>query len=367
MAAEYQLNPRFQSFRSIDPSQHSSRHSYPTFISVQETLRLQFQWVWQGLYDAFRWNIVISTIIGDAEIRVNVYKSLLLNSLSLISIYTFDYLILPLVENQERWFHRNIGRFYQVLWLLPIVGASFYLNSSWCSIIAKRAYSLRYGARATVQPPATYTGMLKAIATSAYQGVMIFNSVIVSFALHRMPYIGRVAGLVFVCWVDAYYCFEFVWISRGLSLARRIRHHEERWAYYFAFGLPSALLCTCGKGLANAALFALVFPVYIILATVARPVPADPYNPFSLSDNSEVVRHPSPFIPIRLPIFALVMWLNDMIVRILSVGPHKRPGHTRSLSDSADIIEEGQPIRLKEKSRATGRRNRVNIGRRKLD
>ena len=29
---------------------------------------------------------------------------------------------------------------------------------------------------------------------------------------------------------------RFVWIARGLSLSRRIRHLEERWAYYFAFG-----------------------------------------------------------------------------------------------------------------------------------
>lgn len=33
-----------------------------------------------------------------------------------------------------------------------------------------------------------------------------------------------------------YYCFEFLWISRGLSLARRVRHIEERWGYYLAFG-----------------------------------------------------------------------------------------------------------------------------------
>lgn len=34
----------------------------------------------------------------------------------------------------------------------------------------------------------------------------------------------------------SYYCFEFVWISRGLSLTRRVRHIEERWGYYLAFG-----------------------------------------------------------------------------------------------------------------------------------
>ena len=57
-----------------------------------------------------------------------MYKSLLLNSLSLASIYTFDLLLLPLVQDQGTWFHRNFGLFYEVLWLLPVVGAAFYLN-----------------------------------------------------------------------------------------------------------------------------------------------------------------------------------------------------------------------------------------------
>ena len=35
-----------------------------------------------------------------------------------------------LAQAQQRWFHRNLGWFYQVLWLLPVVGASFYLNVS---------------------------------------------------------------------------------------------------------------------------------------------------------------------------------------------------------------------------------------------
>ena len=82
---------------------------------------------------------------------------------------------------------------------------------------------------------------------------------------------------------------RFIWIARGMSLPRRVRHLEERWAYYFAFGgprrcscrqcpyslitvreigLPSAALCMWGSSLANAALFALIFP-----AVRPRPVP----------------------------------------------------------------------------------------------
>lgn len=52
----------------------------------------------------------------------------MLNSLSLLSIYVFDLLLQPLVQDQQKWFHRNIGWFYHVLWLFPVVGTSLYLN-----------------------------------------------------------------------------------------------------------------------------------------------------------------------------------------------------------------------------------------------
>lgn len=67
---------------------------------------------------------------SDPEICSNVLKSLLLNSLALMSIYFFDLLLAPLAQGdgQTKWLHRNVGWFYQILWLLPVLGVSFYLN-----------------------------------------------------------------------------------------------------------------------------------------------------------------------------------------------------------------------------------------------
>ena len=45
--------------------------------------------------------------------------------------------------------------------------------------------------------------MLNALATSAYRGVMVFTSVVVSFALAYIPYVGPPLGFAFLCWVDA--------------------------------------------------------------------------------------------------------------------------------------------------------------------
>ena len=161
--------------------------------------------------------------------------------------------------------------------------------------------------------------------------------------------------------------YRFIWIARGLSLSSRVRDLEERWPYFFAFGFPSAALCTWGSGLANAALFALLFPgvrihailppwcvaelmfslQYIIMAMHSRPVPQDPFNPLPSLEKNDTVRYPSPLIPIRLPIFAAVIWLNDLIVRLLSVGGSVgEPRHNRLPSNSSERAEEGSGIDL---------------------
>ena len=76
------------------------------------------------------------------------------------------------------------------------------------------------------------------------------------------------------------------------------------------------------------------------MAIHAHPEPADPYNPADHSQQrSESVLHPSPFIPIRVPVFAPVLLLNDVIVKILSVSG--RPMRPRGSSDAAEYAEEG--------------------------
>jgi etoposide-induced 2.4 mRNA len=81
-----------------------------------------------SLFPSFRKALANGGKIRDAEIRSNVYKSLLLNSISLASIYAFDFMLLPLVQERRTFVPRNLGWFYQTLWLLPVVGISFYLN-----------------------------------------------------------------------------------------------------------------------------------------------------------------------------------------------------------------------------------------------
>ena len=125
------------------------------------------------------------------------------------------------------------------------------------------------------------------------------------------------------------------------------------------------------------------------MAMHARPAPIDPYNPMPPSKartgDNEVIRHPSPFIPIRLPIFRIIIWLNDSIVRVLNViggrpiVRHKEAARSRAFSDASESAEDGDAVHTVElktfqkslsSRRSTPMRptsGRINIGARKYD
>lgn len=138
---------------------YSSRATYPTFLTPQETALHQLKAAGRGLFDAFRWDAVIRLVsrcvcyvhqrlrtadeaiwYSDAEVRSNVLKSLLLNVVSLSSVYFFDLLLQPLTHEHTHWLRRNVGWFYQILWLLPVVGISLYLNVRRCRLCVHFTY-----------------------------------------------------------------------------------------------------------------------------------------------------------------------------------------------------------------------------------
>lgn len=114
------------------------------------------------------------------------------------------------------------------------------------------------------------------------------------------------------------------------------------------------------------------------MAMHARPVPNDPYIPVPLakSGENEVICHPSPFVPVRLPVFAVVMWLNDSIVRYLSVGGGSggrdvTSSRNRAFSDPTETMEEGEGLDHKSARRPSKAlrpaAGRINVGRPKAD
>jgi etoposide-induced 2.4 mRNA len=84
-----------------------------------------------------------------------------------------------------------------------------FVQASWCSLIAKRTFTLRHGlaypyaGTSSTTSPNAYIAFLNSLATSAYRAVMVATCVFVSFALGYVPVVGGAVETVFFCWVDA--------------------------------------------------------------------------------------------------------------------------------------------------------------------
>jgi etoposide-induced 2.4 mRNA len=116
-------------------------------------------------------------------------------------------------------------------------------------------------------------------------------------------YLGMLLSLVYSSWLTSLYCFEYTWLNAGWNLNRRLEYFERHWAYFLGFGLPftaatyflSFLYRSDESSVqgrwellenqrcpsrhrpiplfSSTGTFALFFPIFIIIATVAEPLP----------------------------------------------------------------------------------------------
>ena len=94
-----------------------------------------------------------------------------------------------------------------------------------------------------------------------------------SLIYYIVPVFGGLLSFIHVCWVYSLYSFEYTWTHQSWSIPARIQFFEERWAYFFGFGLPCALITFWSPHFIGSGIFALLFPVYIIMANIATPLP----------------------------------------------------------------------------------------------
>jgi hypothetical protein len=80
-----------------------------------------------------------------------------------------------------------------------------------------------------------------------------------------------VSSLVHTAFLCALSCFDYRWSLEGWSLKHRLRAFERRWAYFLGFGLPMAFVSVALPYFVAVGIYALLFPVMVLLAMVARP------------------------------------------------------------------------------------------------
>eukprot|EP00160_Parvularia_atlantis_P000452 Unigene10369_Nuclearia_a/m.31685 Unigene10369_Nuclearia_a/g.31685 ORF Unigene10369_Nuclearia_a/g.31685 Unigene10369_Nuclearia_a/m.31685 type:complete len:142 (-) Unigene10369_Nuclearia_a:66-491(-) len=136
-------------------------------------------------------------------------------------------------------------------------------------------------------------------------------------AVHVIPVIGPWLSFVFISWLYAFYCFEYKWINKGWDLETRLDYFEHHWAYLAGFGAPFAMFTIYFPQFVSGGVFALLFPMYIIMAMATTPLPDGDGPRGSI-------------VPDRLPIFSISRRAAFLFVRSLRLNqPQSAPRSAR--------------------------------------
>ena len=194
------------------------------------------------------------------------------------------------------------------------------LGTVWYQEIADATYALDGSVKA--QPPAQAWELLaqlvyRVLVVLAYVAVQTGVRMVVAL-LCPFVWVGVGIDVLLTAWYFAFYCFEYKWVNLGFDLGARIRITQARWAYFAGFGLPFTLLCYFFSFATSNALFFLLYPIFIILATQSRP------HPVFIRDVDI-----SP-LPTSLPIFTVPSLLAYPLIRLIETKLFPRFSPTRS-------------------------------------
>eukprot|EP00051_Salpingoeca_urceolata_P024415 m.429022 g.429022 ORF g.429022 m.429022 type:complete len:207 (+) comp20235_c0_seq11:340-960(+) len=98
--------------------------------------------------------------------------------------------------------------------------------------------------------------------------------------MQAVPMVGTPLSFVYTCWLYSLYSFEYTWLNARWSVRKRLDYYESHWAYFLGFGVPFTVATFFLSFFVGAAIFSLLFPVFIAVAAAASPIPSSRKNSF---------------------------------------------------------------------------------------
>ncbi|CAI5728861.1 unnamed protein product [Peronospora destructor] len=263
-----------------------------------------------GVQHAVSLHCILLFYLKSRLICVSSAKCFVLNGLIFLgSIYFFDQAVIPVIHLFGELLHRSFSYgtttqvgdvrdrvdgfvflLYQVLWMYPIYCISFILNTIWYQEIADDAYLQLHGKPS----PAAVTDMIR---DEMYRAILVAFFLLQTVLSYLIPVVGPVMSFIHLSWLYSLYCFEYKWSLAGWSLERRLAHLEHNWAYFAGFGSPFTLATFFVPNFVSKGIFALLFPVFLLLAIACDPV----------SEGDDASK--------KLPIFRFSRWWSLQLLR----------------------------------------------------
>lgn len=297
-------------------------------VLPSEPVHNSFVCFYSGIIDALSFHNCILFLFTSKSIRIRALQCFLLNgviflgslflaeyvlipmihySVSVIFSESFSGSMLPMIESVFRMLHH-------FFWIYPIYCISFILNSIWYQDIANYAFII-HGNKPS-REGFTMSRFMASIAQEIYRLLLLALLYVQILIFSQIPIFGNFIFGFYFCFLYAFYSFEYKWNLENKPLESRITYFETRWIYFCGFGFPSVVLTYVFPGFVSVGLFALAFPLFILLAIVA--------DPLIHSDLSGVNSTTKLSNWQRFPIFSIAKRINVALLRICNCFRGKR-------------------------------------------
>ncbi|KAI7864977.1 etoposide-induced protein 2.4-domain-containing protein [Spinellus fusiger] len=191
------------------------------------------------------------------------------------------------------------------------------LNGTFYNPIAEKAYQVQLARTNKTGAAGNTNGLVNAVQSMAetiYTILFYISCGVFATFLYSIPYIGIFLSFFMNCAIMSYYCFEYKWGYLGWTLEQRLTYLENHWAFFLGFGVPSTLLTFFLSTLYSGAIFALIYPSYVIMATMAT---AQPISSHSQPIASGHAARKEWNLPKKVPIFYPVRKMLDVVILVV--------------------------------------------------
>jgi etoposide-induced 2.4 mRNA len=155
-----------------------------------------------------------------------------------------------------------------MFWLFPMLVLTLVLNTVWYQEIADQVFKQEHPKYS--HPPRSLGHVAR---DEIYRSALILVLSVQSWAcLFFLPFpLAQILALVQTSWTLAFYAYDYGWTLAGWPLEKRLRFFQERWVFMLGFGLPLGVLALALPLWSGFVVYALVFPVMMILALITPP------------------------------------------------------------------------------------------------
>ncbi|KAI9482777.1 MAG: etoposide-induced protein 2.4-domain-containing protein [Benjaminiella poitrasii] len=261
-----------------------------------------------GLESASNWPKTFILFYSSSSIQKAMLTTFLLNGVLFLGGQVFLETIYP--------DSKIFGCHYVHLIGYPMYFTLLGINGRFYGKVAEKSYQIQAQQQAKQQQQsgpsaAPNTATVSSLASTILTVILYINCGLFANFISKLPIVGRFLCFWMNCMIMSYYAFEYQWVYKGWNIERRLSYMESHWAYFLGFGFPATMITFFLSFLRSGAMFALIYPFFIIMAMLSVPKGANPYNQTMASGEKA---HNELTLPNKIPLFYPVRKLNDAII-----------------------------------------------------